>query len=301
MSQTISEVVSKIRDYIIRPIGSNWLSQNRADWNSLCSALDVMGDTELGMDAYSSEKWPSSDGASYVVNYGVLQLLFVQQDAVEQICKVLKVDLNEDETNQKLLKDIRQIRNESIGHPVKQGKNSSHFISRWTLSKNGFKLLSFYEGNAVPQCKDVDIPPLIQQQQSLLVKMLEEIVKQLEEREVEHKRKFQEIKLKNFLKLNYPLAKLDDEHLGGMHRQEIWEALSCFQTKLQERGEDNDLLNEEFEKVFHALGRLDSHFSLVMHLDDKDIEIYRFFLEEKIKEFNQKALQVDAEYASENP
>jgi hypothetical protein len=67
------------------------------------------------------------------VVYGVLQVLYVQQDATRTIatCSGLSLEFPKE------LADIREVRNDSLGHPTGRGA----FISRSTLSPDGFQFL----------------------------------------------------------------------------------------------------------------------------------------------------------------
>jgi hypothetical protein len=66
------------------------LVQVRPDWNRLTSSLDVIGDTELAFDAYLEHLHdPATPGELYILLYGVMQALFIQQDAVENMMRVI--------------------------------------------------------------------------------------------------------------------------------------------------------------------------------------------------------------------
>jgi len=54
-AQSISELETEIRDFINRGRRQQELLADPASWNTLCSALDVIGDTELALEAYA--KW----------------------------------------------------------------------------------------------------------------------------------------------------------------------------------------------------------------------------------------------------
>ncbi len=305
MIKTISELESEIRDYINHPRKLHALVQNDVAWNALCSALDVIGDTELGIQAYLSDEWPNTDGHQYLLIYGILQMLYVQQDAIIEINQALGLHYVREQD----LKKIRELRNKSIGHPAKRSrrgeKTSSHFIARYSLNKNGFQLMSVHEGVPTPEFTEVDVLSLIQEQQSLLMKTLQETINKLQEEEMTHRQKFKDIKLEalfSLLRLNYPLSKIDDEHQGAVARHEIQEAFNSFKNKLEERGEliAVENLKDDFNQVTHALNRLEAHFSQEINLDSEDIQIYRFFLGKKVKEFNKIAKDIDEEYESDD-
>ena len=128
----ISELESQIRDLINNPRKQYQLLQNSTSWNQLCSSLDVIGDTELAIDSYIDKQYPNDDGSKYLLVYGILQCLFLQQYAVKHMAEALGIEYVSDS----LLKYIKDIRNKSVGHPTnkRNGKDqTSHFISRISL------------------------------------------------------------------------------------------------------------------------------------------------------------------------
>jgi len=118
----------EIRDFINKPIKQFNLLKNHKLWNQLCSSLDVIGDSDLAISAYINSEFGTDDGEKYLRLYGALQALFLQQDAVTNMCESLGLPNNL--TSHPKLKEIRDIRNDSIGHPTKRGNYKSyHFIS----------------------------------------------------------------------------------------------------------------------------------------------------------------------------
>ena len=87
----ISGLENQIRGYINRARTQYVLLQNAQSWNQLCSSLDVIGDTELCFEAYDQSPSPSGDGATYLLVYGALQALVLQQDAVRHMAEALKI------------------------------------------------------------------------------------------------------------------------------------------------------------------------------------------------------------------
>jgi len=191
MESTISELEAQIRRHINRARTQFVLLQNSQSWNQLCSSLDVIGDTELCFKAYEDSPPPPADGATYLLVYGVLQALILQQDAVRHMAEALETRFASDP----LLHEIREVRNSSIGHPTKRnrGEARSHFLSRMSMSKNGFQLMTVYPDHAPAEFKWVDIPALILRQRMQLRMVMTQVV--LEARDQEHRAMFKGTKL----------------------------------------------------------------------------------------------------------
>lgn len=218
----LSELESKIRDLINNPRQQYKLLKNLIAWNQLCSSLDAIGDTELAIDAYINSKFPDDEGSKYLVVYGVLQSLFLQQDAIKHMAEVLNIKYVSDP----LLKHIRDIRNKSIGHPTKKengGTVSSHFISRITINKNGFTLMSSSDESSGPQFTDIDIIKLINNQRQVHTNILGKIIEKLVEDEQMHKDKFKKEKLFDIIPqtLDYYFEKVfEGVHSSDMDRRD---------------------------------------------------------------------------------
>ena len=116
----ILEQIEKVRDFINSPRKRQLLFEQTADWNKLCSSLDVVGDTELAIESYLKDIKPRSVGETYLAIYGILQVLFVQQNPVQHIAESLHLQYEAD----LLLLEIRKV----ICTP-KSGHNVSPFCN----------------------------------------------------------------------------------------------------------------------------------------------------------------------------
>lgn len=116
---TIGKLISQIRCLTNNPWVKYVLMQDMVRWHMLCSSLDVIGDIECAISFYDQQSHLfECDGSRYILIYGILQGLVVQQDAVSNLCEALGICYDIDPE----LKNIREIRNDSIGHPTKRGK-----------------------------------------------------------------------------------------------------------------------------------------------------------------------------------
>ena len=85
----IQKIISEIRDSINKPRKQFQLLSNLVSWNKLCASMDTIEDSELAIDNYI--KLPSFDGftGGYLFIYGLLQALYLQQDAVNHLSQAL--------------------------------------------------------------------------------------------------------------------------------------------------------------------------------------------------------------------
>ena len=132
------QLVSNIRNLINKPRKQRLLLKDSAAWYMLCSSLDVIADADLCLKAFLATDIDSFDaGNKYMYVYGTLQALIVQQDAVKHLTESLKIPypFNDNSNEKQQLNEIREIRNDSVGHPTKRGGGTGsafNFISRIT-------------------------------------------------------------------------------------------------------------------------------------------------------------------------
>ncbi len=180
---------------------------NRQQWNRVCSALDVLGDTELAIDAYLGTPENAEPGALYLGVYGILQVLVAQQDALSTLATELGVPFKLPTE----LAEIRQVRIGSIGHPtdIRSGKDRHvAFISRATLSWGGFEL--WVASDSGDERKYVQIKVLVEDQRRLVVDLLQRITDHLISEERDHRKQHRENPLEAAFdpQLLYALEKL---------------------------------------------------------------------------------------------
>ena len=305
--------LQEIRRFINKPRKQFNLLKNHKFWNQLCSSLDVIEDSDLAIDAYIDSKFAKDDGEKYLRLYGVLQALFLQQDAVTNLCESLEFP-NNLIANSKL-REIRDIRNDSIGHPTKRGNyNSYHFISRVTITKSGFQLISDYE-NSKTIFRDILLIDLIKEQRKYLSKILKKIIKVLKAEEKTHKEKFKMEKLEavfpNTLsyyieKIFENIGKLDNAKLGLRHVKQVKKVMDKLKESLQKRGIEIDTyesIKYLYELLEYPIIELELYFDRSKakeepRINDKTAYIFTCFIKGELCELKEIAKEIDDEYSS---
>lgn len=304
--QPIRALEEQIRDCINRTRVQHGLLKNMAAWNQLCSSLDAIGDTELAFDAYSRIPQPDDAGATYILVYGVLQALVLQQDAVRHLAEALDLPFVPDP----LLQEIREVRNSSVGHPTKRGGEiRSHFISRITMSKAGFQLLTVRPNRGPAEFRSISIPTLIATQRTQLVEVLNQVLKTLRARDEEHKAMFRDKKLADAFPgtINYYFEKLFESvhgnmspEFGGMHVKLVREAIDRLKAGLAERGCTGAYDSVEYHIALaeYPLAELTSYFAdpKKSRLNAQDANIFVHFLQDQVSELRTMAAEIDGSY-----
>ena len=309
--ENIDNLLSKIRDFINSPRKQNLLLQNLTDWNMLCSSLDVIEDLELAIDGYLANlEDPATDGELYLILYGILQVLFVQQDALQNMVESLGLDYTRDP----ILKEIRKIRNDSVGHPTKMGsgqKISFNFISRDSMSRSEFMLMTSFPDKDT-EFTNFNVPTLISDQRNILSKTLTEVIGRLGKEEMEHREKFKDENLADIFPqtLHYYYEKIGETIYGGKlvllgaaNLKLVIDSVERFKNALNERGilKAYDSVIYDLELVEYPLAELRKYFEEPdsSKLNSKDAYIFLEFIRHQIDTLIQYAKEIDEEYSSE--
>jgi hypothetical protein len=306
---SIDFLVSKISDYINIGRVQNKLIQNKKNWNQICSSIDVLEDTTYAISSYiNDDSFPNNDGLKYIYIYGILQSLFLQQDSLRHLtCALLSINEKDYKVNDELEK-IRNIRNETIGHPTNKGGGKSfHYISRITIEKNGFDLLSSFSDKD-DIYKEVKIIDVINIQLNIIVKDLKILLKKLEVKVMEHKNKFKEVKLADFLKgSDYSIQKIFEAlHTENVGRKSFYISLIMplkeGYLKIEKALKDreilpNDFFDDELGKIKYIIDSLGDYFTdNQRNFTNNDIFIFLSFLRDKNKELLNELKNIDEDY-----
>ena len=173
-----------------------------------------------------------------------------------------------------VLKNVRDARHASIGHPTRtknKGDVSSNFISRTTMNKDSFQLLSFSKKDGWSSAY-VHVRKLIDQQRVEAVRILSEVVTEVKRKDEEHKSLFRARSVYGrFHLVTYAFEKIFEDlrknTIVGMGKWGIGElksVLDDFEKMLVERGlsvETYDDVKYHYKQIDHPLTELKKFFA----------------------------------------
>jgi hypothetical protein len=312
----------QIRDFVNEPKLRDMLFADGRVWNMVCSSMDAVEDTDLAMEAYlkiikessTQDVPPTFDkGYSYLLCSGAMQTLFVQRDAVAKLSECLVISYHEDQYPE--LKEIREIRNASIGHPVDwRGKHSVHVIQH-SLGISGFEMWVFSDDHSY-EITTVSVPKLVADQRKCLADALRKIIDELRQRERQHRKKFRDMKLAEIISPNmhYFFEKIYE---ATRRRECAPTGIAALETlvgnigkteqALKDRGIERktyDSIGYLYDVLEYPIGKLRAYYQSVQERHDSDIDnetahIMAFFVCEHIKKLKELLQGIDDEYASE--
>lgn len=193
----ITQLCSRVRDFINDPRRQSLLLRNRPDWFQICTALDAVDDSQLGIDAFHSTP-RTAVGQGYLQLHGLMQCLFLQQDAITNLAKAL--DTPEKWQDYPRLVEIREIRNDVTGHPTRRDQDRSrptpsfHTVLRQSVGTEYLEVISdFADGKT--EHRFFSLTEIISDQERYVSQMLANVVASLEQNEAEHREAFKMEKL----------------------------------------------------------------------------------------------------------
>ncbi|MFV8354950.1 hypothetical protein ACNQGB_02045 [Flavobacterium sp. XS1P32] len=211
----IENIFEEIREICNHPWKRELLFQDKIIWNRLWTSLDVIEDSQIAIDDYTNLSEFSSNEKGYLYVYGILQALYLQQDALCNLNKALFEQSIDFKINYPELYNIREIRNNSIGHPTDRGNGKSfHGISRMTIQKKGFQIMSsFPKTGEEDEFTDINVLSCIETQGGLFKVILNNTTEKLKSEFDSHMNKFKEKKLIDIVptKIDYHFSKLYED------------------------------------------------------------------------------------------
>ncbi|ELC7282405.1 hypothetical protein RJO76_003526 [Aeromonas veronii] len=304
------DIEAQVRDHINTHRYQKVLISELDNWSQICSSLDTLGDTGLALKSYFESEYPVNVGLSYIYTYGLLQALFIQQDAMSHLSEAFEVPYSLSDE----LKNIRAVRNASIGHPTKnQVKKTTCFnhISRISMSKGGFTLARFYdEGQS--EFIDVDFKKTVETQLIGINNAYALISEKLRKIDEQHRAKFMEQPLADILHstMGYMFEKVgqaiyspssSNVSFGLSMLESIEEAYNKFQSALKERNELPEHTQYDLDEYSHAIQRVKTYLtnSNANDFSEADARIYLFYLQKSHKSFECLAREIDDDYLKE--
>ena len=281
MRNPLDERIKEIRDLINIPRRQHILMQDLALWRILCDSMDDVQDTERALEDFLKKDVSGSDkNIGHLPAYDVLVSLVDQQEAVENLHKVLKIPYTKNSSLEKIKK---------ICVDTKEHLNNSEV-------KNTFN--------------SIDLPRLVLTQGSVFRKFLTDIIRTLRKEELEHRRKFKDKRLSStfevthywFEKIYDAIFSKDSPHvyMVGGHVDEILNSVNEFKDGLKERGEPDDNISDIYENIAYSLEHIKAYFhnKKETHIQEKDVYIFAYFALRQVRELENIAQTLDGEYSN---
>lgn len=303
----LQEEINKLRGLINSSIcykQGAWERKYKGDWSKLWVAVDNIEDTQLAIDEY-----PSLKDFSRLAIYGLLQSMFVQQDAIFHLENSIKIPTPDWEKDYPKLHEIRNIRHETIGHPISNEYerytsishlNNLNILDYGVWSRNGF------------EHKTINIKEIITTQHDLLVKEIERIMKKIIEDEKKHKLNFKDKSLTKLLdSTGYHIEKLwsfeksreysviNFKTLKSIYENYKEEIKKRFKiNKVDEQGVQIPGLIVVIQHIEKIFPRIEKMIPMDSSVDQIDLDVYVESLNNSFDELRKMAKEIDDKFSS---
>jgi len=180
----------EIREIINRNGGEfyeKYFKNHLDDWNVLCASMDTIDDTALAIEYFKETGIGQDDGERYLKLYGLLQAIYLQQDAIKFLFQVIKKCFDEKNElrdwsvyQKESWNELRSYRNLSVGHPIENrtfesGRTKRASISQISISSDGFQLVIRDAVTSGEQFQDVQLKDLIESYSSEAEEILADV------------------------------------------------------------------------------------------------------------------------------
>ncbi len=296
----------RIRDLVNHPWKLQTLFEDKSKWNKLCASMDVIGDTQIAINDFFSLPSFSSNTGGYLFLYGLLQAFFLQQDAINHLSEALfnkQIDWKNDYPD---IYHVRELRNDSIGHPTKRGSDKSfHFIARYSISNGMFRLMSYYSDLNKHLYRDVNIQELKEKQENSVIEILDNVIELMEKEYEEHKKQFTNNKISELTNgIGYSISKVyegiyNNYPLAEMNFSIIKTTINTIKKEIENRyGKFSALKGVEdvIRRIDHIIQRMDRWINENNLLNNNDAEVFMDSFSDRFKELERMLIEIDDEF-----
>ena len=320
-ADTIHDQSQSIRDIVFNPAMEHLFLNGVDERFQIAACLDTIEDTQLAIDEYrllDISEDEINKGKIYLAIYGVLQGLFLQQDALRYLSEALQHPFQIDDNTR--LKDIRDLRNMIAGHPTshrRKGREAFYAINRMTLSLQRFDILEHVKQSS-SKMMPIDIEAMILDSETHISQALRNLQNKLEGDIGKHKARFHDKRLASLFheSLGYMCGKLlagtsgssndSDRILAVAAVRTIEDLLRELQKALSERGtspEDCPGVDLVWDNLKYPLKSIRAFFfsdDAIQTPDPKAARIFAWYVQLQLRELREVCQEIDEYYKNDD-
>jgi len=255
----------KINDLLFR---NNFLNKT-GDYEKVFTSLDLIEDGQNAINEFINLDEDIIPTRTTLYIYGVLQVLFCQQDGVFHLYKTIQDNSIKEITElfdiYKFDKSIRRIRNEIAGHPNNRNNGKEYYY----IGKGSNSKYQFSYGGYTPELQkfkneEVNLLDFIKKQEVFMIKLLSDIENDIDNKIKEHKEKFKDMKLQKHINdLDHSITKIPE---GISNSEPLVSKRTTSHLKVVKEGIDKlkEDLNQRYNQIPEEL--MKCQFKLIDHI-----------------------------------
>lgn len=305
----VQELSRKINDDIHnRMFQSNHFQSTFGDYEKCFTSLDLIEDCQDAIDEFIAIPDTKIPNRSVLNIYGVLQATFCQQDGLfglyENISREKLKNIgnffalfNFDNTN-------REIRNDIVGHPTsRKGNKEFYFIDKGPNSKYKFSYAGYSPDFIV---KKVDLRIIIEEQNSLTIKVLNKVEEMINEKVNQHKEKHKNESLHSIISnLNYSIQLIKRGYSDAERAFQAEGSLKIVNSKMKEVEDElknrfQDLTPESIEcalkNIYYILEKIKDWYNKGVLLYNEDARIFMIAFDKEFDDLEDMLKEIDDDY-----
>lgn len=258
MEMVSFDLIKRIRKHIQRQERMSQLIPNRKKWIGTTASIDVLEDSSWAIEYYVQNDYPSEMTGKYLYTYGLLQALFVQQDAADNIYKVFFDEKVKWKDEYPEAYAVREMRNDVTGHPLNRDNHFFIYLVQMYMKKESISYLKDDVDSKKHQSVNVNLMGSIEDSAKCINHVLSRVLEKLD---AEHKAYIDAHKnvkmVKIFQGLDYAREKIvrRDAVMGDCKYESTKEMVKMCREELVKRyGSENAI--EAYQSTFKEIDEL---------------------------------------------
>lgn len=252
------DLIKRIRKHIQRQERMSQMIPVRRKWTGITASIDVLEDSSWAIEYYCKNEYPSDMRGKYLFTYGLLQALFVQQDAADNIYKVFLEKKINWKTDFPKAYDVREIRNDVTGHPLNRDNHFFIYLIQAFMKKESISYIKDDVNVGQSKSFDVDLMASIEDSAKCINQVLTKVLEKLDSEHKAYIDKFKDVKMVDFFRgLSYAHEKIicRDPIMGEVEYKMTKEMVKNCRDEIAKRyGSENSF--EAYNMVFKEIDEL---------------------------------------------
>mgnify|MGYP003397135464 CR=1 FL=1 len=252
------DLIKRIRKHIQRLERMSLLIPSRKKWIGITASIDVLEDSSWAIEYYNENDYPSDMKGKYLYTYGLLQALFVQQDAAENIYKVFFDEKIKWKGEYPKAYDVREMRNDVTGHPLNRDNHFFIYLVQMDMEKESISYLKEDVNSNRRTSVKVNLTESIEDSAKCINHVLERVLEKLDSEHKSYIIAYKDVKMvKIFQGLSYASEKIicQDPVMGDFHYESTKDMVKNCKEEVAKRYGSVESI-EAFNSIFKEVDEL---------------------------------------------
>lgn len=258
MEMVSFDLIKRIRKHIQRQERMSQLIPIYEKWVGITASIDVLEDSSWAIEYYVENDYPSNMKGKYLYTYGLLQALFVQQDAADNIYKVFFDEKIKWKDEYPEAYAVREMRNDVTGHPLNRDNHFFIYLVQMDMEKDSISYLKDDVDSKKHQSVNVNLMGSIEDSAKCINHVLSKVLEKLDSEHKAYINAHKNVKMvKIFQGLSYASEKIicQDPVMGDFHYESTKDMVKkCREELVKRYGSENAI--EAYKYTFNEIDEL---------------------------------------------